>query len=73
MGFTHSGPEAQQLGSAMARGEIDTVPRSPGIPDSLKGAADLRTMWLYRPRTACAGIRVPTLIIDQEDAVIAHR
>lgn len=65
-GFTHNAPEAQRIASAMARGEIDVMPRAPGIPDSLKGAADVRTMWLYRPRTAAANIRIPTLIIDQE-------
>jgi uncharacterized protein len=65
-GFTHIGPAAQQIASAMARGEIDIVPRPPGMPDSLKGAGDSRTLWLYRPRVAARNIRVPTLIIDQE-------
>lgn len=65
-GFTHIGPEGQRVASAMARGEIDTVPRSPDLPESLKGTGDSRTLWLYRPRVAARNIRVPTLIIDQE-------
>lgn len=65
-GFTHSGPEGQRIASAMARGEIDVVPRSADLPDSLRGSGDSRTMWLYRPLAAAANIRVPTLIIDQE-------
>ncbi|MEZ5557651.1 MAG: alpha/beta fold hydrolase [Pseudomonadales bacterium] len=66
-GFTHIGPEGQQIATAMARGETDVVPRPAGMPDSLKGAGDFRTMWLYRPRAAARNVRVPTLIIDQED------
>ena len=66
-GFTHSGPEGRQIATAMARGEVDIVPRPAGMPDSLKGAGDFRTMWLYRPRAAAANVRAPTLIIDQAD------
>jgi uncharacterized protein len=65
-GFTHIGPDGQRIASAMARGEIEIVPRPPELPDSLKGSGDSRTLWLYRPRQAAASIRVPTLIIDQE-------
>jgi len=65
-GFTHMDPEGQRVATAMARGEIDVVPRPQGMPDSLKGAGDFRTMWLYTPRVAARNIRVPTLIIDQE-------
>lgn len=65
-GFTHIDPEGQRVASAMARGELDIVPRPAGMPDSLKGAGDSRTLWLYRPRTLAANVRVPTLIIDQE-------
>jgi uncharacterized protein len=65
-GFTHCDPEGQRIATAMARGEIDIVPRPAGMPDSLQGAGDLRTMWRYAPRLAAARIRVPTLIIDQE-------
>lgn len=65
-GFTHVSPEGQQVASRMARGELETIPRSPDLPESLKGAGDPRTLWLYRPRTGAANIRVPTLIIDQE-------
>jgi dienelactone hydrolase len=65
-GFTHMDPEGQRVATAMARGEIDVVPRPKGMPDSLKGAGDFRTMWLYAPRIAARNIRVPTLIIDQE-------
>jgi uncharacterized protein len=65
-GFTHIGPAGQQIASAMARGEIDIVPRPPGMPDSLKGAGDSRTLWLYRTRVAARNVRAPTLIIDQE-------
>jgi dienelactone hydrolase len=65
-GFAPIDPEAQRLASAMARGEIETVPRPPNLPASLKGSGDLRTMWRYRPRAAARNIRVPILIIDQE-------
>ncbi len=65
-GFAAPDAEAQALGSAMARGEVDLVPRAPGLPESLRGAGDLRTMWLHRPRAAARNIRAPTLIIDQE-------
>ena len=60
-------PEGQQIASAMARGEVDVVPRPAEMPDSLIGAGDFRTMWRYLPRVAAANIKVPTLIIDQED------
>lgn len=66
-GFTHPGPDASRIASAMARGEIDTVPRPASMPASLKGTGDVRTLWQYRPRQAAANIRVPTLIIDQEE------
>jgi dienelactone hydrolase len=49
-GFTHMGPEGQRVGAAMARGEMTQVPRPAGMPDSLKGAGDARTLWLYQPR-----------------------
>lgn len=65
-GFAHMGPEGQRVGAAMALGGMTQVPRPPGMPDSLKGAGDSRTLWLYQPRRAAANIRVPTLIIDQE-------
>jgi dienelactone hydrolase len=67
MGFTEITEEGQTIASAMARGEVDIVPRPAGMPDSLKGAGDFRTMWRYAPRIAAANIRVPTLIIDQEE------
>jgi dienelactone hydrolase len=66
-GYPEVPPEAEKVGGEMARGEIDVIPRPAEIPDSLKGSADLRTMWLYRPRVAAANIRVPTLILDQEE------
>ncbi len=66
-GFAAIPPEGQQIGSAMARGEVDVVPRPAGMPDSLKGAGDFRTMWRYLPRVAAGNIKVPTLIIDQEE------
>jgi dienelactone hydrolase len=66
-GFTALPPEGQKIASAMARGEVHVVPRPEGMPDSLKGAADLRTMWQYLPRVAAANVKVPTLILDQED------
>lgn len=66
-GFTHPSPEGQNIATAMSRGEVDVVPRPQGIPDSLKGAGDMRTMWRYAPRLAARNIRVPTLIIDQEE------
>ena len=37
------------------------------MPESLKGAGDVRTMWRYLPRVAARTISVPTLILDQED------
>lgn len=66
-GFTHKGPEGERIAVAMARGELSIVPRPAGMPDSLKGAGDYRTMWLYQPRRAATRIRVPTLIIDQAE------
>lgn len=66
-GFTHMDPEGREIAAAMARGVVDVVPRPAGMPDSLRGAGDLRTMWLYRPLQAAANIIVPTLILDQEE------
>jgi len=66
-GFVMPAPEVQQLASAMARGDIRELPRPKGQPESLRGIGDFRTMWRYRPRVAARNIRVPTLIIDQED------
>ena len=65
-GFAAPAPQVQELASAMARGEIDSLPRPKEQPESLKGIGDFRTMWRYLPRVAAASIRVPTLIIDQE-------
>ena len=59
--------EGQTLGSTMAKGEIWSAPRSPEMPESLRGAGDSRTMWCYLPRVAARTISVPTLILDQED------
>ena len=59
--------EGQTLGAAMAKGKLWSVPRSPEMPESLKGAGDVRTMWRYLPRVAARTISVPTLILDQED------
>lgn len=58
--------EAQAVGNALARGEREFVPRPEGMPDSLRGVGDARTLWRYLPRVAARNIRVPTLIIDQE-------
>jgi len=66
-GFTYMPPEGQEVASRMARGELDIVPRPAGMPDSLKGAGDFRTQWLYTPRVMAQNIRIPTLIIDQEE------
>lgn len=66
-GFAAMPPEGQKVASAMARGRLDVVPRPEGMPDSLKGAGDFRTMWQYLPRVAAAHVVVPTLIIDQEE------
>ena len=55
-----------EAGDATARGEIDALPRPEAQLESLKGIGDFRTMWRYLPRVAAAHIRVPTLIIDQE-------
>ncbi len=65
-GFTHMGPEGQSAGAALTRAELTQVPRPAGMPESLKGAGDSRTLWLYHARRAASHIRVPTLIIDQE-------
>lgn len=65
-GFAAPAPQVQRIASAMARGEIDALPRPKEQPESLKGIGDFRTMWRYLPRAAAANIRVPTLIIDQE-------
>ena len=65
-GFTSLDEEGQRVASALARGEIDVIPRSPGTPESLKGVADIRTMWLYRTREAAKKVVAPILIIDQE-------
>ena len=59
--------EGQPLGSTMAKGELWAAPRSPEMPESLRGAGDSRTMWRYLPRVAAQTISVPTLILDQED------
>ncbi|MDP6038063.1 MAG: hypothetical protein QGG64_05900 [Candidatus Latescibacteria bacterium] len=66
-GFADIPPEGQEIASKMARGEVDIVPRPVGMPDSLKGAGDFRTMWQYLPRAAATNIKVPTLIMDQEE------
>ncbi len=65
-GFATPPAEGQQASAAMARGEIEIVPRPAAMPDSLKGAGDFRTMWRYLPRVAAANIKAPTLILDQE-------
>jgi dienelactone hydrolase len=66
-GFTAPSADVQELSSSMARGKISDLPRPSAQPESLKGIGDFRTMWRYLPRQAAANIRVPTLIIDQED------
>lgn len=66
-GFVTPLAEVTQLGAAMTRGELHQVPRPPAQPASLMGVGDFRTMWRYRPRVAAASIRVPTLILDQEE------
>lgn len=66
-GFAAPMEEVQKLASAMARGEITMIPRPKEQPESLKGIGDFTTMWRYRPRVAATHIRVPTLIIDQQD------
>lgn len=57
----------EALATAMARGELDMVPRPPEQPESLQGIGDFRTMRRYHPRTAATRIRVPILILDQEE------
>ncbi len=66
-GYAQSPKGVSQVGAALTRGELDVVPRPPEMPDSLRGTGDVRTMWLYRPRLAARRIRVPTLILDQEE------
>ena len=66
-GFAAIPEEGQSIGTAMAKGEVDVVPRPAGMPESLKGAGDFRTMWRYLPRVAAGNITAPTLIIDQEE------
>ena len=66
-GFVTPLPQVQQLGAAMTRGEFHHVPRAEGQPESLMGTGDVRTLWRYRPRVAAEKIRVPTLILDQEE------
>jgi dienelactone hydrolase len=66
-GFVTPLPQVQQLAAAMARGLLHQVPRPEGQPESLMGTGDFRTMWRYRPRVAARSIRVPTLILDQEE------
>lgn len=66
-GFANIPEEGQVIAGKMARGEVDIVPRPAGMADSLKGAGDFRTMWQYLPRVAAANIKVPTLIMDQEE------
>ena len=66
-GFAAPMEQVQKLASAMARGELTMIPRPKEQPESLKGIGDFTTMWRYRPRVAAAHIRVPTLIIDQQD------
>ena len=66
-GFMQPGPYGQRIASALARGEMEMVPRPENLAPSLKGKADSRTMWLHRPRQAAANIRVPILLIDQEE------
>jgi dienelactone hydrolase len=67
-----TGAEAQieaawRLGTRMARGEIDTIPRPDSQPEALRGVGDQRTMLRYFPRAAARKVRVPILIIDQEE------
>jgi len=66
-GFVAPLREVQQLSAAMTRGALHRVPRPLGQPESLKGTGDFRTIWRWRPRVAAASIRVPTLILDQEE------
>lgn len=66
-GFAAPSVDVQVLATSMARGQIQEIPRPAGQPASLKGIGDFRTMWRYLPRLAAANIRVPTLVIDQED------
>ena len=65
-GFVTPLAEVQKLASAMARGELSAIPRPKDQPEALRGIGDFTTMWRYRPRVAAENIKVPTLIIDQE-------
>ena len=66
-GFAQMSEYDQEIASSMAKGTINTIPRPEGFPESLQGVGDVRTMWRYLPRVAAGKIRVPILIIDQED------
>ncbi len=66
-GFAAVPREGQKLGSAMARGEVEVVPRPEAMPEALRGAGDVRTLWRYLPRIAAANVKAPTLILDQEE------
>lgn len=57
----------QDVATRMSRGELDTVPAPPDQPESLNGIGDFRTMVRYFPRAAAKNIRVPILILDQEE------
>ncbi|MDP6377596.1 MAG: alpha/beta fold hydrolase [Pseudomonadales bacterium] len=58
---------AQAVATAMSRGDIDSVPRPEGQPESLTGVGHFPAMLRYFPRAVARNIRVPILIIDQED------
>lgn len=66
-GFAAPADGVTQVSASLTRGDLDVVPRPPDMPDSLRGIGDVRTMWHYRPRAAARHIRVPTLILDQEE------
>ena len=55
------------VSTRMARGEIDSIPRPPEQPEALAGIGDFAAMLRYSPRAMAKRIRVPILIIDQED------
>ncbi len=59
--------EVEALAAAMARGEIDLIPKPEGQPENLSGVGDSRTMRRFHPRQAAANIHVPILILDQEE------
>jgi uncharacterized protein len=65
-GYEESLAGGYTQGCAKARGEIEFAPRPPGIPESLKGAADLGKNARYNPGLHMARINVPILILDQE-------